>query len=71
MDARSSFLSTETMLIIEGNEFNQYLRSILNKHAEYSQPILSSKQSPPAPLHKRIIAGTVRFLAGLLIIYSD
>lgn len=60
MDARSSFLSTETMLIIEGNEFNQYLRSILNKHAEYSQPILSSKQSPPAPLHKRIIAGTVR-----------
>lgn len=60
MDARSSFLSTETMLVIEGEEFNSHLRDVLNNHAEYSQPILASRKSPPAPWYKRLIAGIVR-----------
>lgn len=60
MDARSSFLSTETMLIIEGEEFNRHLRDVLSNHAEYSQPILASRRVPPAPWYKRLIAGIAR-----------
>ncbi len=61
MDARSSFLSTETMLVIDSAEFNSHLQSVVQKHARYSQPILASKRTPTAPpWHKRIMVGAAR-----------
>lgn len=56
LDSRSSFLSTETMLIVRGEEFNQHLRSVMQSKAQYGQPILESQKLPPAPWHKRILA---------------
>lgn len=40
IDARSAFLSTETMLVIHGEEFNQLLRQSLDAIKEQSQPLL-------------------------------
>ncbi len=63
MDARSSFLSTETMLVIESEEFNGHLREVMREKAAYSQPILATQATPSAPLPKRLMVGMVRVLA--------
>lgn len=66
MDARSSFLSTETMLVIDSEEFNGYLRSVINEHAQYSQPILATKRSPAAPWYKRVLVAVTRLFSWLV-----
>lgn len=63
MDSRSSFLSTETMLVIRSEEFNGHLRDVMREKARYSQPILASQQTPPAPWPKRLVVRVVSIIA--------
>lgn len=61
VDARSSFLSTETMLVIESEDFNTHLRNVMEAKTEYSQAILASQGSPPAPWPKRLLVRFIQF----------
>lgn len=63
MDARSSFLSTETILVVESEEFNSHLRGIMQKHTQYSQPILAAKSVPDAPWPKRLLVSVTRIFS--------
>lgn len=63
MDSRSSFLSTETMLIVKGEDFNRHLREVMEGKAKHGQPILASQQAPPAPWYKRLVVGIVGSIA--------
>lgn len=66
MDARSSFLSTETMLVIKSEEFNGRLREVMRAKARHSQPILASQATPLAPWPKRLVVSLAHIFARFL-----
>lgn len=69
IDARSSFLSTETMLIIHSEEFNALLRQAIKAKMEQSRPVVSTelddweaanKAVPTIPWPKRTVVSFLK-----------
>lgn len=60
IDARSTFLSTETMLVIHSKEFNHQLRQVIYEQIAASQPV---KESPPVAWYKSFTVSVLQFLS--------
>ena len=74
IDARSSFLSTETMLVIHSEEFNTLLRQAIKNKMEQSRPVIQgesdtwegvNKAVSTIPWSKRAVVSLLRIFSGI------